>query len=69
MHTYNEYGHLDQDDLFEIGFNIKYIARKIDGMNYGAHRFLSALVAFRLEQRPNDELGLAIRDLLNKGMF
>jgi hypothetical protein len=64
------YDHLDQTDPPTITLSMEELARKIEGMNYGTHRFLSALIRARKERYPNDPgLWKPLEDMLNAGFF
>lgn len=66
----DRYKHLNQDERVEIG--IEDVAAQVVAMNYGVHRMLSAIVRRRLEMAGpfgDDELAIALRDLLERGLF
>jgi hypothetical protein len=69
---HDTYRHLNKDrdgcrDGYTVG--IEEYAVQLEGLNYGVHRMLSAIVRNRLDADPNDKLGNGLRDLLNKGVY
>jgi hypothetical protein len=69
-----EYDHLNEDSRLELSVDMDELAKKIEKMNYGTHRFLSALVRARRKSDKchsldRDELADGIEALLNKGLF
>ena len=52
-----------------VVIGIEEIAVQVEAMNYGTHRLLSALARNRLAANPHDKLGVAIRSLLNQGLY
>lgn len=69
------YDHLNRNDKFTLEMDMEEVARKIEKMNYGTHRFLYALVRIRradpvIEASPGGKLLTdGIERLLNKGGF
>ena len=43
MRKPDTYKHLNESDKFEVALDLEWVVRKIMSMNYGIHRFLSAL--------------------------
>ena len=69
------YDHLNKDDKLEISLDIEELAKKIETMNYGTHRLLSALVRVRRNDTRIDSaseckmLTDGIEELLDRGGF
>ena len=60
------YRHLnDSKDGYTVG--IEEYAARLDKLNYGVHRMLSAIARNRLDEKPTDPIGNALRELLNSG--
>lgn len=68
MSNFDGYRHISNDKGDGITLGIEEIAPQIERLNYGMHRMLCALVRARLARRPNDELALAIKALIEKGL-
>jgi len=66
--NFDGYKHLN-DDGDGITIGIEEIAPVVEKLNYGMHRMLCALVRARLKRRPGDEMALAIRALIEKGLY
>ena len=72
MPRIDNYKHLDKDYPLRMEMTVPEVAAAIVAQNYGAQRFLSALVhELRKNERPGDPSKLApvIEDALNQGMF
>ena len=61
--------HLNEKDKLRIELDLEEIVRQVMSMNYGTHRFLSALVRFRLEKFGEDQLARGIEQLLEKDLY
>lgn len=75
MPRMGQYDHLNDTDPIVLPGTMDQLAEAIDKLNYGTHRFLSALVRVRRAQglwrdQPNED-GLAneIEALLNRGLY
>lgn len=70
-----DYDHQNKADKLKVSLNLKQVARTVEQMNYGTHRFLSALVKIRRTKRYREEnphakmLTDSIEAALNKGGF
>jgi hypothetical protein len=64
-------GSYDHLNLGEVApFDMEQTARLVESLNYGAHRFLSALVRIREQNRSGDDrLTAGIRRLLDEGGY
>lgn len=67
--TIDTYEHLNAASKFTVEIDIEELVAKVNKMNYGTHRFLSALVKLRQQLWPGDELGQGIETLLEKGFY
>lgn len=69
----DSYRHMDgvyPGDIFSISLTMDGVARKVEELNYGTHRFLSSLVRIRREiVDPEDKLARRIEELLNRGYW
>jgi hypothetical protein len=68
-----EYDHLNADNPINATVDMDELAKRVVLLNYGAHRFLSALVralreASKWKYRENNELADEIEKLLNAGL-
>ena len=69
-----DYDHLNDEGEFTMGLSVPEVAQKICNLNYGSHRFLTALVS-ELRNKAKichgDESPLAdyIEEGLNKGLY
>jgi hypothetical protein len=76
MTNIDSYKHLDDDPayLIKIQFTMPELVKMVVAQNYGAHRFLSALVhelrakSEAIHETPS-ELATVIEDALNRGLY
>ena len=61
------YDHLNKSDT--TSFDIEAAAKTVVGLNYGLHRFLSAVVRIEEERNPGSAKAAAIRALLESGYY
>lgn len=69
------YDHINKESPLEITVDIEDLAKRIEAMNYGTHRLLSALVRIRRKDTETESfpecrmLTDGIEELLNRGGF
>lgn len=73
MSKKHDYKHLDNGWELEVKFTMEQLAKMVDDLNYGTHRFLSELVDYRRKKYDDngwlpDRLGNEIEKLLNEGL-
>lgn len=66
----DDYRHLNDADPLNVKIDIEDLVAMVEKMNYGTHRFLSALIRSRRKKFGlGDELSTGIEELLRRGMF
>lgn len=61
------YAHLNKADT--VPFNIEETAKTVCNLNYGLHRFLSAVIRIEEERNPGNATSAALRQLLAAGHY
>lgn len=62
------YRHLNADGDGAV-VPLEVAARQIDDLNYGTHRFLSAIIRIRRDKFRTDDLADGLEALLNRGLY
>jgi hypothetical protein len=65
----DRYKHLNKEPLVIKQLGIEEIAVAVESANYGTHRLLSAIARLRLAESPDDELGLVLKEALDRGLY
>lgn len=63
------YKHLNEAPRDGVVVGVEEVARQVDGLNYGTHRFLSAIIRIRREKHRTDDLADGLEALLLRGCF
>lgn len=65
----DQYRHLNEVSVDGVIIGVEDTARQIDALNYGTHRFLSAIIRIRRKKYETDDLADGLEALLNRGCF